>query len=104
MDKLNKLEENVCKEMETISRELEEISSDITEVQRHLFEITFNHCLKDLRVSEENEFLSEDSKAKSVFLRVWDFCFMSVDLINSFAYVSAIIWKTLKMFEPFDCF
>ena len=58
----------------------EHCQSDIAEIQRQLFEITFNHRLWKLRVQEEkqnskiqnseNELAQENSKVKSVFLRV----------------------------------
>ena len=77
-DKLTKLENDIGTEFEKLSRDLEEASSDITEIQRQLFQIIFNHRLKNLQVHEEkqnskspeNEIAPEDSKAKSVFLRV----------------------------------
>ena len=78
MDKLKKLENDVGKEMEKLSRELGEVSADIIEVHRQLFEVTFNHRLKNLRVNEqrrdpncatsENEVSPEDSR--SFFFRV----------------------------------
>ena len=78
-NRLDNLENDIEREMDKLSRELEDVSSDIAEIQRQLFEITFNHRLWKLRVQEEkqnsktpeNELATpEDSKVKSVFLRV----------------------------------
>ena len=76
MDKLEKIENDVGKEIEKLSRELEEVSADIIEVQRQLFEVTFNHRLKNLSEERQdsrcstsgNEVPPEDSR--SLFLRV----------------------------------
>ena len=81
-NRLDNLENEIGREMEKLSRELEDVSSDIAEIQRQLFEISFNHRLWKLQVNEEkqnskvpnseNELVPEDSKVKSVFLRVWN--------------------------------
>ena len=78
-NRLDNLENDIEREMDKLSRELEDVSSDIAEIQRQLFEITFNHRLWKLRVQEEKQnskipesepATPEDSKVKSVFLRV----------------------------------
>lgn len=77
-NRLDNLEKDIQREMDKLSLELEEVSSDIAEIQRQLFEITFNYRLWKLRVQEEkqdskipeHELAPEDSKVKTVFLRV----------------------------------